>query len=90
MSTNFIAVFDLILNKAIESRLSQSDMPSTVICISDMEFDQADREKTNFEAISDKYEESGYRMPKLVFWNVQGRVGNVPVQSNQKNVALVS
>jgi len=90
MSTNLQAVFDLVLNKAIEYRLSQSDLPETILIISDMEFNSACRNRTNFEVIQDKFEAAGYKMPKLAFWNVNGREGNVPVSADTKDVALIS
>lgn len=90
MSTNLQAVFDLVLNKAIENRLSQSDLPETILIISDMEFNHACRNRTNFEVIQDKFEAAGYKMPKLAFWNVNGREGNVPVSADTKDVALIS
>jgi hypothetical protein len=90
MSTNLQAVFDLVLNKAIENRLSQSDLPETILIISDMEFNSACRNRTNFEVIQDKFEAAGYKMPKLAFWNVNGREGNVPVSADTKDVALIS
>jgi hypothetical protein len=90
MSTNLQTVFDLVLNKAIENRLSQSDLPETILIISDMEFNSACRNRTNFEVIQDKFEAAGYKMPKLAFWNVNGREGNVPVSADTKDVALIS
>jgi hypothetical protein len=40
--------------------------------------------------IERKYTESGYLMPKLVFWNVASRHNNVPASVKSKNVGLVS
>lgn len=92
MNTDLQAVFDLILNKATKNKLTQEDIPTKVIIVSDMEFDQAtDRnKKTNFEAIKKQYKVAGYNMPALVFWNVNGRAGNSPIKMNQAGVALVS
>lgn len=91
MSTNFQKVFDIILETAKRDSLTQEDMPTKIICISDMEFNEADRGKSNFKAIEEKYKESGYKMPQLVFWNVDSKqVNNFPVSFNQKGVALVS
>ncbi len=89
-NTNLQAVFELILNTATSNNLEANDMPETLIIISDMEFDIACGKKTNFEAINDKYAEAGYPCPKLIFWNVNGRIGNSPVSVDDKNVALVS
>lgn len=45
---------------------------------------------TNYEAIKQQYEIAWYKMPRLVFWNVNGREWNVPVNMNQEWVALIS
>jgi hypothetical protein len=92
MSTNLQAVFELILSKAVENQLSSEDLPGTILIISDMEFNFAteNNKKSNFEAIQKKFAKAGYTMPKLVFWNVNGREGNVPVSADTADVALVS
>lgn len=89
MNTDLSAVFRLILNKAISSKISQNEMPTMILIISDMEFDQCG-ELTGYEDIVNQYTYSGYKIPKVVFWNVNGRSRNVPVSSKIKNVALVS
>ena len=88
--TNLVAVFNLILKAALENKLSNDDLPTMIVIISDMEFDVACTDRTNFEFIKGIFEDAGYKMPSLVFWNVNGREGNVPVNTNDKNVALVS
>ena len=55
-----------------------------------MEFDQACGRQTNFDSIKVMYAEAGYEMPGIIFWNVNGRLGNVPVKTNTPNTALVS
>ncbi len=90
-STNFEASFDLILQTAVREKLPESEMPTKLLCISDMEFNVATRGgQTNFEVIQDKFAKAGYKMPALIFWNVNGRPGNSPVTVKDKNVALVS
>ena len=37
-----------------------------------------------------KYESSGYKLPAIVFWNVDSRNRQQPVTMNDKGVALVS
>lgn len=90
MNTNLQAVFNLVLSKAKQNNLSQSDLPENILIISDMEFDSACGSRTNFEVIRDEFEAAGYKMPKLTFWNVNGREGNVPVSADTKDVALIS
>lgn len=91
MNTNFVKVFELILNKAIQNRLSQNDIPKTILVISDMEFDEAtDDTDTNYGYIKKLFEQNGYQLPQIVFWNVNGRVGNIPVTMKDEDVALIS
>jgi hypothetical protein len=40
--------------------------------------------------IANKYKESGYELPKVVFWNLCSRHNNFPVQSKDENTALIS
>lgn len=90
-NTDLIAVFDLILDKAQQNNLKQSDLPETILVISDMEFDEANYNRgTNFEVVKRAYSYSGYTIPKIVFWNVNGRAGNLPVTMRDENVALIS
>lgn len=92
-NTNIEATFDLILNAAIKNNMTQEEMPGTVLIVSDMEFDGATYGRCNatlFETISDKFAEHGYRLPKLVFWNVCSRTNTIPVKANESGVLLVS
>ena len=90
MSTNLQATFDLILNSAIRESLPESEMPTKLLIISDMEFNEADRHQTNLDSIRQKYSNAGYKMPEIVFWNVNGRMGNVPASVNDSGIGLVS
>lgn len=45
---------------------------------------------TLFETIAKKYAAHGFKLPRLVFWNVNSRTGTVPVKNNDLGVALVS
>jgi hypothetical protein len=46
--------------------------------------------QTLFDTIARKYDKCGYKMPRLVFWNVNSRTGTIPVKENDLGVALVS
>ena len=37
-----------------------------------------------------KFKAAGYKLPKVVFWNLNGRMNNNPVQAHQSGAALVS
>ena len=43
-----------------------------------------------FETIKARYEAAGYKVPRLVFWNVCSRTSTIPVKENDLGVALVS
>jgi hypothetical protein len=92
-TTNLQATFDLVLNSAIREKLPEDQMPTKLLIISDMEFDEADggyRSKTNLDVIREKYKAAGYVMPQIIFWNVNGRPGNSPAQKTDSGVGLVS
>ena len=91
-NTNIQKVFELILHTASKNKLSQKDMPETIYIISDMEFDSCtvDADFTNFEYIKRKFNEKGYKLPRLVFWNVNSWQQQVPVKENEQGVVLVS
>jgi len=91
MSTDLEKVFKLILDKAVEHNVSPSDMPTKLLIISDMEFNQAnDTKESALQYISRMYAEAGYVRPDIIFWNVNGRLGNVPAKCNTQGVGLVS
>ena len=91
-NTDIQAVFRLILDAAKEHNVPQAEMPSRIYIISDMEFDSCaeNAELTNFQNMERLYELAGYKMPELVFWNVDSRNRQQPVKKNQQGVALVS
>jgi len=90
--TNLQAVFELILYTAVKNRLSQEELPSTMYIVSDMEFDSCAQgaSLTNFAYAKKLYASHGYRLPQVVFWNVQSRNEQQPVKMNEQGVALVS
>ena len=91
-NTNLEAVFDLILNSAVENNVSASELPAKLIIISDMEFDRcvSNARSTNFKNAKAKFEAHGYNLPDIVFWNVASRNRQQPITKNEQGVALVS
>lgn len=99
MSTNLESVFKVILSKAIASKVAEQEMPTMVLILSDMEFNSATNSyrstsawnPTAQEMIRKMYEEAGYKMPSIVYWNIQSRGdNNKPVQFDTNGTALVS
>jgi hypothetical protein len=105
MNTDIQAVFKLILSAATKGKIAQSEMPSKILILSDMEFDAcitvgAGRRHygstgsavsvSAMEMIRKEYEAAGYVLPQVVFWNLNSRAGNSPVTYNESGTALVS
>lgn len=91
-NTNIEAVFNLILDTAVKGNYSQEDLPKKLILISDMEFDCCveNANETNFNNAKKAFEEKGYKLPNIIFWNVASRNSNQPVTKNEQGIALVS
>ena len=97
-NTNVEAVFTLLLQTALKAHLKQTDMPENILILSDMEFDGCVRfggdnvrpDDKLFATIAKRYAQYGYKLPRLVFWNIAGRTGTIPVKENELGVALVS
>ena len=57
-------------------------------------YDRSDRysAKRNalFESIKNKWQNAGYKLPRLIYWNVNSRTGTIPLTQNEMGVALVS
>jgi hypothetical protein len=97
-NTDFQAVFDIILSKALLHSLPPEKMIKRLFVFSDMEFDQAtegeagsDCEATDYMVICNKFKKAGYgdHPPQIVFWNLRDS-RSTPVVKNQKGVAMVS
>ncbi len=90
MSTDVEAVFNLILNSAKTHSVPESDMPTKILILSDMQFNScAKLGETFMDMITAKYEQAGYKVPELVFWNLNNS-NNVPVTFDTNGTALVS
>ena len=92
-NTNIEAVFNLILTTAQRAQMKQSNLPQNILILSDMEFDAAVDGNVGqklFQAIGLKYKKAGYKLPRLIFWNLNSRTGTIPIIENDLGVALVS
>ena len=73
--TNIEGTFDLLLNTAIKGHLTQDELPKRVLILSDQGFNSACEQtpnKTLFQTINQKWNDAGYEMPTLIFWNILG------------------
>lgn len=102
MNTNLELAFKTILNKARIAGVDQDQMPTTLLVLSDMQFDQSQRggyyggestvmDQTAMEMIRSEYEAAGFQLPKIVFWNLSVQhSGQAPVQFHESGTAMIS
>lgn len=90
MNTDLHAAMDLIIAHAVSNKVPQKDMPTALLILSDMQFDECiEFDDSAYEMIARKFKDAGYEMPAIVFWNLRA-TGNAPVDFKKKGVALVS
>lgn len=92
MSTNIEKVFDKILQTAVKNNVPADEMIDKVYIISDMQFNQCVRRADAhiFKELAKDFAEHGYKLPNLVFWNVNAFATNVPFTVDENGVQLVS
>ena len=75
-STDLNAAFKYLLDMCVDNNISQEELPSALVVISDMEINRFGSGNYNWSFV-DKWEKrfakAGYKLPKLVMWNVEAR-----------------
>ena len=90
MSTDLVKAMEKILKTAKDGQVPQEEMPEMLLIMSDMQFNQCARfDDSAMKMIARKYEDAGYELPKIVFWNLNA-ADNVPVKYDATGVALIS
>ena len=93
-NTDLAAVFSLLKKTILKEDVAASDIPETLVVISDMEIDRGSywRSKqqvlTEMEKIRLEWEKDGLTMPRLVYWNVSAR--NNTILDGDANTTYVS
>ena len=92
MSTNLKAAFDLVLNTAIIKHSPVSDLPDSIVVITDMEFDccTSKNDTTFYDAMAKRFADAGYKIPKVVFWNVNARMDTFHTDMHEQGVQFIS
>ena len=87
-NTNFVKVFDLVLQEAIKSE--KQNLPEKIIVFTDMQFDSANNDvQSPFEEIKTMYKNFELVPPKFVFWNLRG-VPAFPTDGNSNDATYLS
>lgn len=90
-NTNFFSVFELILGRAVQFNAKQDDLPETILVITDGQFDAMVNQgsQTVLDVWKRKFEEKGYKVPKVIFWNVNSYL-NMPARAKDKDVVMIA
>lgn len=88
-STNLQGTFSELLRYAEEENVSPQDMPSSIVIITDGEFNSQVDGLTNLEGVKKQYREDGYEVPLLTFWNVNARNNQAPATKHENGVFMV-
>lgn len=97
-TTNLESTFRLILGTAKKNNTPQSEMPERLYIVSDMQFDAAmgqgrwesGADLSFIQQMKKDYNEAGYELPFLVFWNVNATNQNVPMTIDERGFLNVS
>lgn len=90
-STNLTRAMDKILEVAVKNHVPTEEMPEALVIISDMEIDTCtERDMLFYDETKKKFEEAGYPLPNLVFWNVNSRHDVFHVDASTAHTQCVS
>lgn len=91
-NTDIDKAFELILKIAKENNLKQEELPSHLLIIFDMEFDCGVYSKngTNLNGWKEAFNEEGYKLPIIIFWNVAGKINGLPATKFENDIAMIS
>lgn len=87
---NIYNVFKLILDHALKYELTQKQMIEKLFIFTDMKFNSVNgNDKTPIQKIKYEYNIHGYKLPKIICWNLKS-CSNFPFESESENVICLS
>lgn len=94
-STNLEGAFDLLLDTCIKGKVSQEEMPDAIVIVSDMQINCVEgigrnNNITFYDKMNAMYQRAGYKLPQVVFWNVNAMNPTFHASMSTKNVSMVS
>lgn len=89
-NTNLEAAFMKILDVAVKNHVPAEEMVKSLIVISDMEIDNCVGQWSFYDEMKARFENAGYEIPNVVFWNVESRHDTFHVDKDRKGVQLCS
>jgi hypothetical protein len=93
-STNLDAAMQKLVDIGVKNKVPNSDMPTTLIVFSDMEFNAGSRYYNTAVPASERtkkqFTDAGYEVPNIVWWNIRSRGDTTPARATDDGMALVS
>jgi hypothetical protein len=99
-STDYYKTIKLILSGYIKAKIPAKETKDVILAVfSDMQFNQSsgNNMKDVMEEMKAMFVEAGistvgepYYVPKMIFWNLRMDTNNIPVQSNECGVTMIS
>jgi len=71
-SYNIESALDLLLFTSIKKELPNDNMPKNILIISDLDLENKYKGSHSIQLIKNKWSLSGYLVPKLKFWQIEG------------------
>lgn len=91
MNTDLAGAFAQVLNIALKNNVPKSEMVKSIIVVSDMEIDRTgNNDWTFYNEMKRRFEENGYDIPNIIFWNVESRHDVFHADKNRMGVQLCS
>jgi hypothetical protein len=102
LSTNFEAAFQMVLDRMIEHKVPVGEEPDDFVVFTDMGFDEAAGGAVGqplgvgaWETLVDEFQRKfasagGWKMPRLVIWNLRSEYKNYHAKADQKGVLTLS
>ncbi len=102
LSTNFEAAFRMVLDRLVEHKVPVGEEPDDFVVFTDMGFDEASGGangkaigKAGWETLVDKFQREfaaagGWKMPRLIIWNLRSEYKNYHAKADQKGVLTLS
>ena len=102
-NTDLKKTFDLLLNTLKRGNISQEEAPKNILILSDMQFDSChtmarygygsrgqEQLKPLFDTIREEWADAGYKLPTLVFWQLNVAKSQYPEVDNELGIVYVS
>jgi hypothetical protein len=93
MNTDLNKSLLLILNESIKYNIHVDNMIQQIFIFSDMQFDIIDNNYSNIsnhKNLEILFNNAGYKIPHIIYWNLRGNTFDFPINHNKHGVSLIS